>query len=103
MDDFIFRHPEAQIVGSCMHNGKREMYVYSSDTTEVRKEIEGITSARFPSFKIAVDIEKDSEWSHFWDFLFPNTEQIEYINNSSVLSQLTQADDDLSKPREVYY
>lgn len=103
MDDFIFRHPEAQIVGSCMHNGEREMYVYTSDTSGVRKELQGITSARFPSLKIEVGVEKDTEWSHFWDFLFPNAEQIEYINNTSVLSQLTQAGDDLSKPREVYY
>jgi hypothetical protein len=103
MDDFIYLHPEAQIVGSCMHDGEREMYIYTSDTSKVRKELEGIRSARFPSLKVIASIESDPEWTAFWDFLFPNTEQIEYINNMSVLNQLVEAGDDLSKPREVYY
>ncbi|MDG1262628.1 MAG: DUF695 domain-containing protein [Flavobacteriales bacterium] len=103
LNDFLYRHPEAQIVGSTMGNGKRSSYLYTSDTLGVRNELEGIQSARFPAMKINATVERDQQWSLFWEYLFPNELELEYINNASVLDELIAEGDDLTQPREIYF
>ncbi len=51
--------------------------------------------------KYKINKKEDSEWSYYFDFLYPNPEQMHWIQNRKVVDSLRSNGDSLQKPRRV--
>ncbi len=90
-----------KLAGSFTYDCERLEYVYLQDTIGLRAELEKIYSEKYAVYKPYINIQSDPEWEAYLDFLYPSAEIRESMENEKILKQLTEAGDDLSKPRPV--
>jgi uncharacterized protein (TIGR01619 family) len=89
-------------VGRLTSNGFRELYLYSNNKIIAEQRLSnGMTS--FNEYKFEIDSQEDPNWKSYFEFLYPNQEQMQTIQNYSVLLNLEEHGDDLSKKREVFH
>ncbi|HWK06240.1 MAG TPA: DUF695 domain-containing protein [Puia sp.] len=96
--DFTLKSKSA---GTFSYQCKRMDYYYVNDTDNIRRLLESAYKKYYPKYEYSIEIKNDPKWEAYLDFLYPNEETMEYMSNSKVVLKLTQAGDDLSKPRQV--
>jgi hypothetical protein len=89
------------LVGTFTYQCERLDYFYAKDTMGVRAALEKMYRTRFPEYKSSITIKEDRTWSAYKEFLFPNEETQEYMQNEKVVSKLEEAGDNLRKARQV--
>jgi uncharacterized protein (TIGR01619 family) len=87
-------------VGRLTSNGTRDFYFYTSDTLFIEKTISE-SLVRFPKYEYDFEIKDNKDWSHYFNFIYPNPRQLQSILNRRVIDNLEKNGDKLSQPREV--
>jgi len=89
------------IVGTFTYQCQRRDYFYVADTTGLRQQIIDLLSKYFPKYTPAFNVKPDKDWAAYLEFLYPNEETFNYMQNEKVLMQLQNAGDKLEKERQV--
>jgi hypothetical protein len=90
-----------EYAGSFTSKCQRLDYIYVKDTSDIRIQLVALYETKYKSYKYYINIKPDTSWDAYRKFLYPNEETREYMSNSKVLEKLTEAGDQLEKPRPV--
>lgn len=94
------RDPAAVFVGRNTSGGKRDLFFYVPAADWWVALISAAPSS-VSGYKIEADVWEDRSWETYFDFLLPNDEQKQTIQNSDVCEQMEQRGDPLDQPREI--
>lgn len=97
----ISEETEYLLVGSFTYNKERLEYFYVNNVDNLKEKIEKYYSENYPEYKYYLNIKEDKEWEYYKSFLYPNEETLNYMMDQSVIRNLQEAGDDLSKKRRV--
>ncbi|TMI93041.1 MAG: DUF695 domain-containing protein [Bacteroidetes bacterium] len=89
------------LVGTFTYQCERRDYFYVPDTIGLRQQIIDVLSKNFPNYIPAFNVKPDKDWAAYLEFLYPNEETMNYMQNEKVLIQLQKAGDKLEKERQV--
>ena len=96
--DFTGKNRQA---GTFSYQCARTDYYYVNDTDNIRKLLTAAYKKYFPKYEYTIEIKEDRNWDAYLQFLYPNDETKESMENSKVILGLTNAGDNLTKPRQV--
>ena len=99
--EIIQKETEFILVGSFMYNNERLEYFYIKEQKNIISKIENFYKANYPEYKFYLNVKEDKEWKYYRDFLYPNEETKNYMADQSVLRNLEEAGDNLTKARRV--
>jgi hypothetical protein len=86
-------------VGRNTSGGNRDLFFYMSSPDWWVSLI--AATAKLSAYEIEADVWEDRLWETYLEFLLPNVEQRETIQNRHVCEQLEQRGDPLDTPREI--
>lgn len=89
------------LAGTFTYQCERLDYYYISDTALVREILSGVYSKYFPDYTAYTSLEEDKNWEAYLNFIYPNEETLEFMENEKVLMSLSNAGDKLNKARQV--
>jgi hypothetical protein len=89
------------LTGSFSYQCERLDYFYVADTTGLRKLLTDLYAKKFPGYNPYINIKEDKNWEAYLNFLYPNEETYEYMQNQKVVIKLKEAGDRLDKKRQV--
>jgi hypothetical protein len=89
------------LVGAFTYQCERLDYFYVADTTGLRQQLTALYKNRFSSYIPYINIKADKEWKGYLDFLYPNEEAFEFMQNQKVIIRLQKEGDKLNKERQV--
>jgi uncharacterized protein (TIGR01619 family) len=93
----------SELVGTFLYECERLAYIYVHDTAKIREKLTNLYKTKYPAYKYYINIKPDNAWEYYLDFLYPNDEIMEFMDNEKVIEQLRQAGDKLDKPRAIDY
>ncbi|MPQ48275.1 DUF695 domain-containing protein [Marinifilum sp. N1E240] len=99
--EIISQETEFIFVGSFMYNKERLEYFYIKDTKNLIFKIEEFYKNKYPKYEFYLNIKEDKEWKYYKEFLYPNEETRNYMADQSILQNLEEAGDKLTKARRV--
>ena len=99
--DLITQETESVLVGSFMYNKERLEYFYINEDKGLSEKIEEFYTQKYPKYKYYLNVKEDKEWDYYREFLYPNEETLNYMADQSVLRNLQDAGDPLTKARRV--
>ncbi len=91
---------KGKYVGRCTGKGKRALYAYLPTMTDT-KEILEKALASCAKYDPELNLTFNSDWSYYFEGLFPNPEELRVILNEQVLRSLEEGGDPLDSPREI--
>lgn len=90
------------LTGSFTYMCQRLDYFYVSDTTGLREQLAFFYREKFPQYTpYYINIKEDKLWAAYLDFLYPNEESFEFMQNQKVVTALQNGGDKLLKERLV--
>ncbi|MDO5979190.1 DUF695 domain-containing protein [Flavivirga spongiicola] len=101
LEAILNRNGENILVGSFMHNFERLEYFYLKSDEGIKKKIEQFYKTSYPNKKYYLNIKEDKNWEYYTQFLYPNEETINYMEDQKVLEALKNAGDNLTKARRI--
>lgn len=90
----------AHFVGRTISNGVRDFYFYTGNTQLHDKFIADAMTA-FPGYKYEFGVKNDKTWQLYFDFLLPDVQEFQRIQNRKVLRTLQQHGDNAEKERQI--
>ena len=90
-----------KLVGTFTHICQRFDYYYLADTLGLREKIAALYKEKFPLYVPYLAIKDDKTWSSYLDFLYPNEESYEFMQNQKMVMALKKGGDKLTKQRPV--
>jgi len=99
-ENVVIKKLKGKYVGRCTGKGKRALYAYLPTTTDA-KEILEKALAPCTKYDPELNITFNSDWSYYFEGLFPNPEELRVILNEQVLRSLEEGGDPLDSPREI--
>ncbi|MET1081009.1 MAG: DUF695 domain-containing protein [Pseudomonas sp.] len=87
-------------VGRCTGNGCRDFFFYVAHPQEWTARV-ATCMASFKQYRYEVETREDRDWSTYFSFLYPETADLQIINNRRVCRALEQQGDALTQPREI--
>lgn len=99
--EVVKKETEFILVGSFMYNNERLEYFYIKEPKNIISVIEKFYTVNYPEYKFYLNVKEDKEWKYYRDFLYPNEETRNYMADQSVLRNLHEAGDKLTKPRRI--
>ncbi|ACU61530.1 protein of unknown function DUF1260 [Chitinophaga pinensis DSM 2588] len=90
----------AHFVGRTISNGVRDFYFYSSNTSGYEESI-AEAMAQFPDYRYECGMKEDKTWELYFDYLFPDTQELQRIHNRKVLRTLKQHGDIAERERII--
>lgn len=91
---------EALFVGRSTYAGARELFFYGSDPGVWETRVAEVMKS-FSEYRFEVAISQDSAWTSYLEFLCPNREQAQSIENRRVCLALQQHGDSLTEARPI--
>lgn len=101
LNELISKETNALLVGSFTHNKERLEYYYLKEPKGLKEKLDTFYKTKYPNTKYYINIKEDNGWSYYNDFLYPNEETRNYMGDQSVVSNLEEAGDKLTKKRRV--
>ena len=92
---------ECILAGSFMYNGERLEYFYIENEEGLKEKIEKFYQYNYPDYQYYLNIKEDKNWEYYTEFLYPNDETLNYMADQSVIRNLIEAGDPLTKKRRV--
>ncbi len=90
------------LTGSFTYMCQRLDYFYVSDTVGLREQLAFFYREKFPQYNpYYINIKEDKPWASYLDFLYPNEESFEFMQNQKVVTALQNGGDKLLKERLV--
>lgn len=90
----------AHFAGRTISAGVRDFYFYTADPSLHDKFITDAMT-RFPGYKYDYGVKEDKNWELYFDFLFPDIQEFQRIQNRKVLRTLKQHGDIPEKERHI--
>lgn len=87
-------------VGRCTGAGLREFFFYGSDPRGWESRVAEVMKS-FADYRFEATTSPDPEWRSYLEFLYPNPEQMQSIQNRRVCLSLQQHGDPLTEPRPI--
>lgn len=84
-----------------MHDKERLEYFYIADKKGLKEKIEKYYEENYSDYKFYLNITEDQNWEYYIEFLYPNQETLNYMADQSVIRNLYNAGDPLTKERRV--
>lgn len=91
---------QAHFVGRTMSNGVRDFYFYCANTLMHDKFIAD-AMIKYPQYHYEYGVKEDKTWELYFDYLFPDVQEFQRIQNRKVLRTLKQHGDIASKARLI--
>ncbi|TWT38639.1 DUF695 domain-containing protein [Blastopirellula retiformator] len=91
---------DAASVGRITVAGCRDFFVYAADGAAVEAGMKQAMAA-YPEYEFRSGVREDSDWSSYFEFLYPDPAEMKMIQNGRVLASLAEAGDDFDIEREV--
>jgi len=91
---------QAIACGRITTEGKREFYFYGETNKGLHQAVDQALFA-FEGYRFDTGSQKDSEWGHYLEVLYPSEEDAQRIANMDVLDALSEKGDVVTVPREV--
>lgn len=99
--NFLSERCEFIHVGSFMYDLERLEYFAIKEEGKIKSDLEEFYKVKYPKKKYYINVKKDSLWSYYRDFLYPNEETQHYMSIEKILMNLREAGDDLSEARRT--
>ncbi|TDN79070.1 uncharacterized protein (TIGR01619 family) [Salegentibacter sp. 24] len=99
--ELISRETETILVGSFMHDQERLEYFYVANKEGLQEKIEKYYQENYSGYEFYLNIKEDQNWEYYTEFLYPNQETLNYMADQSVIRNLYNAGDPLTKERSV--
>jgi Family of unknown function (DUF695)/Regulator of ribonuclease activity B len=91
-----------KLTGSFTYLCQRLDYFYVSDTVGLRQQLAFFYREKFPQYRPHyINIKEDKTWAAYLDFLYPNEESYEFMQNQRLVTALQNGGDKLIKERLV--
>ncbi|HEU4554344.1 MAG TPA: DUF695 domain-containing protein [Chitinophaga sp.] len=104
IEDSLVEHLEDKLnaffVGRTISNGVRDFYFYTGNTLLHDKAIADVM-INFPSYRYDFGVQEDRTWELYFDFLLPDVQEFQRIQNRKVLRTLQKHADNSECPRPV--
>ena len=97
----VDRKVKNNLVGTFTYQCERLDYFYLADTTGLRQQLITLYKDHFSLYTPYINIKADKEWKGYLNFLYPNEEAFEFMQNQKVVSRLQKAGDKLDKERQT--
>jgi hypothetical protein len=88
-------------VGTFTYQCERLDYHYVKDTGILRSTLAAMYQKYFPGYVPYINMREDRSWKAYLEFIYPNEETREYMQDQKVVMKLEEAGDKLEKPRRV--
>lgn len=98
----IVKNHNAIFVGRLTSDNHRDFYFYFGETKNYEKTVSEVMQ-NFSDYKYEIGTKVDKEWDGYLNFLFPQPEQYQIIQNRKVVDNLVKNGDKLEKKREVMH
>ncbi|MBS7333047.1 MAG: DUF695 domain-containing protein [Weeksellaceae bacterium] len=86
--------------GRTTANGQRIFYFYTNKNFNLAKTKQQLTSS-ISNYFLDITLENDKDWNHYLNFLYPDENEIQMIQNLDLITFIEEQGDDLSKEREI--
>jgi uncharacterized protein YaaR (DUF327 family) len=96
----IDKKQKAINVGRVTTAGRREFYFFASTTKDFDKNVK-IAMSRFSDYEYQLGTKPDPAWTQYSNFLYPEPQQYQSIQNMKVIENLEKAGDNLKRARNV--
>ena len=97
----IGKETEVILAGTFTFNKERLSYFYINDDQGLKSKIENFYKQNYSDNKFYLNIKEDKGWGYYKDFLYPNEETLHFMSTESVVMNLEEAGDILTKERRV--
>lgn len=87
-------------VGRLTHNHLRDLYFYCEDGTDPEHIINEVMQF-YPEYRYRFDQKLDSDWSTYFNYMYPSKEIMQTISNRSVIENLQNHGDNLEVARAI--
>jgi hypothetical protein len=101
LEDYMKIQVHAKCAGSFMHHCDRSEYLYVADTSGIRQKLRSLLSMKFPDVQYSITTKLDTSWGAYLEFLYPNDETQDFMQDTKVVMKLSDAGDKLTQPRKV--
>jgi uncharacterized protein (TIGR01619 family) len=91
---------QAHFVGRTISDGVRDYYFYTANTLLHDKYISD-AMIQFPTYRYDYGVKEDKTWELYFDFLLPDVQEFQRIQNRKVLRTLKEHGDISGKPRQI--
>jgi hypothetical protein len=98
---YMDRLLENRLAGTFTYQCSRTDYYYIKDTANIRKKLEAAFEEHFKGEHLIIEIKADAEWKAYLEFLYPNEETQDYMENLKVVMRLHNDGDSLKAARQV--
>ena len=75
---FIKQHTKAIFAGVFTHKNERLDYFYVADSNGLAAALTNFYQMEYPARKPSINIKRDERWETYLDFLYPNSQTIEF-------------------------
>lgn len=104
IEDTLVQHMEASLqahfTGRTISAGVRDFYFYTANPARHETSITEVMNL-FPDYKYDYGVKEDKNWALYFDFLFPDVQEFQRIQNRKVLRTLRQRGDLPEKERHI--
>ena len=98
----VDRLAKNNLVGSFTYLCQRLDYFYVSDTVGLRQQLTALYKEKFTQYiPYYINIKEDKTWAAYLDFLYPNEESYEFMQNQKMVTALQNGGDKLIKERLI--
>jgi uncharacterized protein (TIGR01619 family) len=100
LEEVLREYCKATYAGRLTANGYRKVYFYMGEPNGYAEHVQQVMQ-HYNGHGYTAKLTKDENWSRYFNFLYPEPEQLQSIKNRKVLEELESNGDDLSKARQV--
>lgn len=93
-------HETSMFVGRCTTGGQRDFFFYMDNAKGVEEKVESVMDA-FPEYTWDMGLVEEPGWDTYCEFLFPDEQGMDTIQNNRVRRQLAATGDNPALPREI--
>lgn len=101
LDELIGEATMSKLLGSFTFECERLNYYYVADTLGLRAKLSNFYEREFKDLKFYINIKPDPNWEYYTDFLYPNVETRQVMENEKVFEQLKKEGDKSAQARKV--
>ncbi len=102
-DNFITGVTAKVLTGTFTYDCERLNYYYVKDTMGIRNAIMRMYNRGYKNYSYAINMKYDPQWATYRTLLYPDEETQEWMENTKIISKMTEAGDSLKTPRDINF
>ena len=91
------------LTGTFTSNCERLNYYYVKDTPGIRNAVMRMYGRNYDNYSYVLKIRPDREWITYRTFLYPNEDNLNWMENDKIISKMLLAGDSLTKARNINF